>query len=514
MNPKEPEKLNDFENSYNTYTKVQKELINKLSGTYSDANLIIRDLTRFNPSMYSPVIPLGTIDEILTKTAQSVVMTLMAYEDISITILNDLNTDTYESHIDIILDKIAYGVVSCVSKTILTHLVYYLDPSFIFSYIRESIVRVHLTDIIKLFRESLNKKDLIKMENDRYDELVSIIDDLVYSFMISHDTEKVQDCIRIIGSGKYNYEDIRDVLLHHKYFVPDFLYQMFNQEEYNINTVTEKLTGFLAVYTKTFTENKILELCMKYAKDKSSAPEKIKRTTLERLKLFGLNEQTVINNLTIDENMIAQRIIDESVTPEDHEVIKQNKILHNIQLIYNTHKSMSSKFQLSDRYITVTFADGKTSEFNFKSDTLEKDINDPFMIFGMNKDRVKVLYTEKPFISCLCQTGMSPDEVRFAANNPGALKFNTAEDKIKHRNEKIKRLKKQFATDTQLMQEVDALLEDGPDKLVLINPMIKSSYQFKDEKQLLRVLAETEGLHRRIEKYYQNLRNITKNKEE
>ncbi len=127
-------------------------------------------------------------------------------------------------------------------------------------------------------------------------------------------------------------------------------------------------------------------------------------------------------------------------------------------------------------------------------------LNDPFNIFGTSKEYVRTLYNNSDIKCALFQTGMNRREEKNRIYSKGSYsRLNTLEDRIKDRNERIQKLLNSLAN-TQPTQVAIAneLLNGNITKLRYMNPRQSDSYKIDNPVKLLLVLAETEGIYRKI----------------
>lgn len=484
---------------------VENQLDTMLKSSFRNA---YDKLQRVGPpriTLDRPMMQLDYINSVLENLKVAVYNSFCRNEYIPGNIINDvLNRDVtllYGS----ISEKIAYGIVIAASNNILGHMLYYLDKSFIFSYIKDRIVRPTIAEDVQKLRTRLQSENSLSKEQSlnsrRSDLLVSFVNEL----MIGMDYPKAAEILEDINKYGLDFETAREFLDLFQVFVPNFVYDLFSPDTKTQSLAADAMADFLNKYIVTFTHEGVTDLFRGYTRLGNDFMSKVEDTLLQREKLHNLFGLDLVDGLTLTELKLANKLCKLAELTEDEEnIVKSTPKLTNIRNAIDMYKEFDTKVKLDGSTIIITSSMHEPRTIYYTKDDMMNKLSDPFNIFGKDREYVRTTLKFKPLESCLTQTALTGPERRriFYTEKPNS-KLMTVEGRIEDRNHKINYLMNKLEQrDPNLVREARELLEKGPSKLVFINPYQNEAYEnLGDERSILLLLCETEGLYRKIVNY-------------
>lgn len=482
-------------------TRLHESLISELETKYDQA--IVSALHIVKPDLrVHQLLPHQVIDDTLKRVAKSMALTLLKQEMGLDSISNYVNNKNYKMYYDYISEKIAYGVMVTISPYILGMLSYYVNELYIFHYIRDNIVRPDILNLIKLTKttvsEGLSKTYDIEEEN----KVSNAINLFILSLLVTMDTKDAGRAINILSECELDPDFVIRIINKSDYAVPKFVKDIILPIDQTKSDLARKtMVEFLTEYSRTFSMENTSKLLRKYTETTLNLTDKIIFTIKERNKLNSTGIKTLIDGFTLEENEIVSRlIVFNTISDEQIKLINENKYLRNIKSIIDANRTADMKISINNEVITIESSTHESKSFYYKQDDIQMYLNDPFNIFGTSKEYVRTLYNNSDIKCALFQTGMNRREEKNRIYSKGSYsRLNTLEDRIKDRNERIQKLLNSLAN-TQPTQVAIAneLLNGNITKLRYMNPRQSDSYKIDNPVKLLLVLAETEGIYRKI----------------
>jgi len=500
--------MNRGENKQGINEVIQENLLKMLEGTYSSAATIINGLVPHKIRMDEPLLPIDAIDNVLIHHFKAVTAILIydnSFTEFNLNIAIDLQSDYYKDSFITVTPKIAYGILMMTGSYILQHLAVHINKEFIYTYIRENIVRPRLLEELEHHRAMYLSVNRSKQEEELMKDIDQDMKSLVYHFMITHDNAQIQSLI-----SKYSQLTAihKDGMIHaldsiNDLFIPSFIYQILfrtaSPDEFN-----KAMHDFSIEYQTTLTYDALLQLFKRYTDKHIDLVNKTRRTFETRLDFHSLNNLQLVDGLTMTEVRIVNKLLD-SISLSDHETLiyEKSPMLKSISVVVNKYKTIGTKATIDNNNITIYNLSNKSAVgvYPYRKPTIVNDINDIFTIFGTSKDNVKNQWRGNRSKSCLVQSGFTKSEVNEAFINNRDLKKSFKDQdynvSVEHRNRQIDTL---LSTnqDQSLAKEISELLLGNGDSIKYVNPFQSLPYVSEDPIHLLRILAETEGIYRKV----------------
>ena len=482
-------------------SRLHDSLITELETKYDQA--IITSLHIVKPDLrVHPLMPHSVIDDSLKRLAKSMALTLLKNEMGLDSISNYIKNDNYKMYYDYISEKIAYGVLMTISPFILGMLSYYVNELYIFHYIRDNIVRPDILNLIELTRntvqEGLSKTHDIEQEN----KVSDAINLFILSILVTMDTKDAGRAINTLSECKLDPDFVNRVINKSEYAVPKFVKDIILPvDTLKSQQARETMVQFLTEYSRTFSMEMTSKLLRKYTETSLNITDKILFTIKERNKLNATGVKTLIDGFTLEENEVLSRlIVFNSISDDQVKLINDNKYLRNIKSIIEANKTADMKITVTNDMITIESSIHEPRSFYYKQDDIQMYLQDPFNIFGSSKEYVKTLYTEKDLKCSLFQTAMTKkeDKSRLYAKD-SYLNLDTPEKRIVDRNNRIQRLLNSLAnSNPEQVAIANELISGRIPKIRYMNPRQSDNYRVDNPVKMLLILAETEGLYRKI----------------
>lgn len=484
---------------------LERHLDSQLKANFRNAHERINQLGVPRISVDRPMPSLDMINSVLENVKTAVYSSFCKNEYIPGNIYNDLLSKDVTMLYDSIAEKITYGIIFGTSQVMLGYLLYYVNRDFLFSYIKDRIVRPTLPKEVERLKaridaeNSLSKDERLNLK--RYDVLVSFVNEL----MVGMDYERASDLLADLTDLKLDYETCKSFLDDMDLFVPDFVYDIFSPDNAKADRAADEMTDFLKKYIVTFTKSGLIELFKAHTTLNRTFMEKVEQTILEREKMHNLFTLDLVDGMNLLHLKLANKLCKLSeLSEEEIAEVERTPNLRNIRTAIDMYKEFDTQVKLEGTSIIITSSlhDPKTIYYT-KNDMMDK-LKDPFNIFGKNREYVKTTWKYRPLQSCLTQTVITSSErKRIYYNDRELAKLATVEGRVNDRNNKIRQLiAKLEYHDPKLISEARELLENGPKKLEFINPYQTDCYEnLGDERTTLMVLCETEGLYRKIVNY-------------
>lgn len=501
----EKELIRKEENRVKFKGDLEKHLDSQLKANFRNAHERINQLGFPRISLDRPMPSLDMINSVLENVKVAVYSSFCKNEYIPGNIYNDLQSKDVTILYDSIAEKVTYGIVFGASHVTLGYLLYYINRDFIFSYIKDRIVRPMLPTEINKLKERIDSENSLskdeRLNTRRYDTLSSFVNEL----MVGMDYERASDLLAELTELRLDYETCKSFLDGMDLFVPNFVYDIFSTDQIKADKAADEMTEFLKKYVVTFTKAGIIDLFKAHTILTKDFMYKVEQTILEREKMHNLFTLDLTDGMNLVHLKIANKLCKlTELTEEETVEVEKTQNLKNIRNAIDMYKEFDTKVKLDGGSIIITSSlhEPKTIYYT-KNDMMDK-LNDPFNLFGKNREFVRTTWKYRPLQSCLTQTVLTSSErKRIYYNDKELSKLGTVEGRVNDRNNKIRQLIARLEYhDPTLVQTAKELLENGPKKLEFMNPYQSDAYEnLGDERTMLMVLCETEGLYRRVLNY-------------
>lgn len=481
-----------------------------LTETYKDAKSKIGGLL---PTRISSMTPPFTQDDIITnlKTMMYSVVRAMYHSDLGfLTLERDVNHPYYEETTRDKLSDITYGIIFATSEYLLGSLLYYMDRSFIFSYIKNAVVRPNIFAMVDELREEKAKETKFKLEAETKLKIYDLVHDIVSSFIFRGDMTSLENGLKelreIKMEGTLKKDAIDYAVSTLTIICPDLLKEllytidndksMIEQGTYDRTIeIMNGLKEFYREYMITHTKDQMMHLLRRYY---SIIPynlsEVIEKTLRERNAAYSCYSP-LINGLTYEELRTADAILNKRDSDVSQEIVDNNLILQNIKKIIDSHAVYDDKCYIDGDTLFIRRSDKDIREYKFKDSKVISVIDDAFRIFGNNASIVRKAFEEGK--SCLQQSGcLETDREAQDIANPRSLPRLKADEAIKHRKREINKLLGQLRGSKETMNKYYDLRNQDPIKRYkYLNPLQMSYYKEHNPSTLLLKLVETDLIY-------------------
>lgn len=455
-------------------------------------------------TMVNPLPSLEMLNGVLDNVKTAVYSSLSVNEYLPGNIINELMSKDMTLLYHGISEKITYGILTGTSKKILGSLLYYVEREYIFNYIRDRIVKPTIIEDIKVLKARLSNESTIAKEYRLNSKKADLLQAFVRELMIGMDFAKAAELLAELNQYKLDLETAAEFLDLMTIFVPRFIYDLFSSDQNVVNNATNEMGDFIRKYVVTFTRDALIDLFRSHTILNDKFMERVDDTILERERLHNLFKLDLVNGMDVNELKVANKLIHmDEILPEDTEIISKNPSLKNIQNAIDRYKEFDTVCHLDGNKLTISSSLHETKTIVYTRDDIMDKLNDPFNIFGKDREYVKTQWKFRRNQSCLTQTVLTAPEKRGAIFNLKTNKLNTVEGRIAHRNTRLNQLMNRLAErDPKLVDYVKTILEKGPSKLEYMNAHQMDNYEsYGDERTDLMILAETEAMYRQVINY-------------
>lgn len=497
-------------------TRLHESLINELTNKYDQA--IITNMHIVKPDLRThQLLPHSVLDDTLTRLANSMALTLLKSETGLDSIASYVNNENYKMYYDYISEKISYGVLSTCSPYILGMLSYYVNELYIFHYIRDNIVRPNIIKLVEHTRmiksEDLSKTYTIEQSN----KLQDAVNLFILSILVTMDTVDASKALNTLSECKINREEVMRIINSSQFAVPTFIKDIIISDNVTQTEQAKKdMLEFINEYSRTFSYDNTTKLLRKYSEMSMNLPDKLITTYKERNKLNSTDIKTLIDGFTLEENEIISRLlVFNYISPEQHKIIKENKYLSNIKSIIDTNRTADMHISIDSNIITIKSSTHEPKSFYYKQDDIQMYLQDPFNIFNASKEYVRDLFDANDIRCSLFQTGMNKKEEKQRLYSKSYTQLGTPEQRVADRNRRIQVLLNSLASSNpEQVTIANELISGNITRIKYMNPRQSDSYKVDNPVKLLLILAETEGIYRKIKSVNEVKQKETQEKEQ
>ena len=496
-----------------TYNELQVAIVKCLAETYDK---VPEKLSRISaPRIMMPNM-FQTKDELskdIIDLLKSVVDTMCDGNLATYDISDVIHSDYYDTLILSQVDRITTALVFAMSEHTLGMLCYYMDKMFIWNWLKSSIVRPNLIQILNEIRDRKASKDIMDSQLQISQQLADLCKQAVEYLMLELNGESFIQTLSKIVDIKFpnKSEFIKGIINDMQIVVPDFISDILSSgtaSDINIS----KCEMFLKEYTVSHQESTLITLFSRYcSRPREFMQNAIPNTITARNASQGTNGIICIDGLTFNENKLCDKIINQMDEEKDEALINANEILKNIKAIIKAHKVYDSRVTLTNTDIIITTSRGTSRTYNFRKKNVSKDITDPFNIFD-KPAYMRIRWNNAPDKCALMQTGITQEmsSQLFASGQLRKFSSMSVPARVQDRRDRIKKLEMKCLQDVSVRMEYERLTTERIRAIKYINPLQSRYYEIADEKTLFLTLVETEQLYNQITSDIQALQPTTK----
>lgn len=496
-----------------TYNELQVAIVKCLAETYDK---VPEKLSRIRPARIIMPSMFQTKEELTKDILELLVSVVDTMCDGNLTtydISDSIHSDYYDTLILSQVDRITTALVFAMSEHTLGLLCYYMDKMFIWNWLKSSIVRPNIINILDNIRNRKESKDRMDNQIQVSQQLADLTKQAVESLILELNgdgfTQTLTKMVDIKLPNKVEY--IKGILNDMQIVVPDFVVDILSTctaTDVNIS----KCEMFLKEYTISHQESTLTTLFNRYcSRHRDFMQNAIPNTINARNASQGTNGITCIDGLTFNENKLCDKIINQMDEEKDEALINTNEVLKNIKAIIKAHKVYDSRVTLTNTDIVITTSRGTSRTYNFRKKNVTKDITDPFNIFD-KPAYMRIRWNNAPDKCALMQTGITQEmsSQLFASGQLRKFTNMSVPARIQDRRDRIKRLELKCLQDVAVRMEYERLTTERIKAIKYINPLQSRYYEIADEKTLFLTLVETEQLYNQITNDLQALQPPTK----
>lgn len=487
----------------------KEEIKKSLRKSYVDVSEVISTLTP--PPSHTPLMThkdiLDNLSEILPSVVESMLRDNMGVLKMS----RIIETEYYEDLVDISL--ITYGLIFAASDFILGNLLFYIEKTYMYEYIKNKVVRPRVREIVEDFKKINDYKTYRVEETEAKEKLFDEIESLVEAFMITKNISILDSALKKIAAIELdNKKEQIDVIFDSiKYAYPDLLKELVSLIDSDENmssagvrprvqNIMKDLQEFYHKYYQTHTVVGYTNLMNSYIKNHSVDTTKSKIDSTQKLRdsYHVASELPKIDGMTYTELQVAKRILDKNFQESDKEIINSSIPLRNLKVIIDRYKMYNDIASISEDKVVIYNTDSKTSKsYDFLSKEVSEELDDEFSLFGQSRKVVRQKFKNKS--SCLHQTGvLDSDKVFLNTNNKHNVYSLNPEQAIEHRKRQIYKLLTQFNKNETIMNTYRSITETTIQKPRFINISQDCPYVEKSPVDLFYKLVETQTLYDQI----------------
>lgn len=468
------------------------------SGTGDSIKKIIRRIPKFNVKRME----IEEIEKVFKVITKSVVNKLYQTDcgDYSLRQLlrdgeNSFMTQTTATN------NIAYGVIASAAPYLLGALAYYFDESFIFFYIRDSIVEPNYREMVKEIREVYEKPTEEDELINKTKEFSSTLNSVLQSMLIDATSNstlhlqtnmvKLRELVKDLPKSMIQGVLDMDV----NYPVPMFFNRILMGE---LDNYEDGLKEFFIALRTTFSKDGLREIYNKYGKIQTYGKEfdiLLNKLYEDRRLTNGLSH--TIDGLELTELKVLHKLLSfQSLDTSETTMVNKNTILKKISTCLKGFSSIGTICIVSNDKLIVRY-EGKEQEFYYLSDNIVRDKTSPFNIFGRDRDMMERIYNSEPYKFCGNQTVLSKIDRQNMVMDGKTKIFRDVNSKMNHRRTKLNQLlaSRAIRNNPTILEEINTLRSGNFTKLKYVKQNWFEPPVIDDPITAALTLAEMEGIN-------------------
>lgn len=507
MNYTENAFMMESESSEGFYRTSLKKLLKE---NYSDVNNYLNGIIPSKEMYFKK----EEIDNILSDLSKGVAYTLKELPNGISSYISSSDPSIYYS---IISERITYGLIFIVSKKILSSLIHIIDPSYIFHYIKDSIVMPNIKNIVNILLD-LNEKDEANKRIELDTNLCSDIRSFITAFVINLNYEAAAKLLDNKLEEITNNRDLVELeLKRSKYVVPDVVYDLLlptsNTNEY-LDNISVKVKAFHDQMKKAHTDKRLTYILKNSCVLNEINEGQISNTIKEIRNIRGYSDTNVyIDDVTSEELDIIRRILNGSPILREEEYFKDRPyILKNFKYIKQFYNPNTDDLVFDEQIVYIKRETKVIHTFEYLNPNMIQENESVFNLFKSSGSKMKEIFMKNPASSVLSQSVIVPGLLT-ARNRQMQVEPMDLNEKIQHRAKMIAILKNKFRSNYPILENCTAI-EKGPLlEIKYIKDYFKSTnYKIKNEKKALYTLVELDRVYKMaFEERQQRLKTENKN---
>lgn len=471
----------------------------------------IKNLLKKVPKFGVRRLEIEDIDKILTRVTEAVVNKMYQtdcgdYSLRHVLIDGEISYMTQSSA----TNNIAYGVMSSISPYILGSLLYYVDESFIFFYIRDSIIEPNYREMIKKIRSVYDKPTEEDMLLKKSKELSVTVNDVLQNLLIDASENATTHLQTNISKLSILISELPADLVastmenEPRYPVPLFL---LNATKGSIDNLKDHMNEFITKLRVTFTKEGLRELYIKYGGIQSygsSFEYKLNLLAEDRIRTNGLGN--VIDGIDVSGQRLLHKILTfQHMEDYEEKAVSKHEILNKIKTCLKGYSSIGTACIVDNDKLTVKTSEG-SKEFYYQSKNIIKDKMSPFNIFGGDRDLMERLYKTEPDKFCSNQTVINRKDRQSMVMEGRTSMFRDSRSKVNHRRNKLNQLlgSSQLKGNKEILEKINILRAGHITKLEYVKGTWFDPPVIDDPIMAALTMAEMEGIGVYIERGLKN----------
>ncbi|MGL5766488.1 MAG: hypothetical protein ACRCX8_12700 [Sarcina sp.] len=486
----------------NVYKGLMDIILN--SGTGDGIKSIFKKIPKFNVKRME----LDEIETVLKKITQSVVNKLYQTDCGEYSLRQILREGELSvTSQTIATNNIAYGVISSASPYLLASLFYFFDESFIYFYVRDSIVEPNYREMIETIRKVYERPTEENLLIEKNREFSSVLNTILQNMLVDgsekstpHLTKNIERIGELVKEiPQHIVKDTMDTDA--RYPIPAFLYEGIMGKE---DSFRDGMVDFITKLKKTFTKDGLRKLYSMYGRIETYG--KNFDTRLDKLfddrKMYN-NLTHIIDGLEIQDLRVLHKILTfQSLSEHEVNKVSNNKILSKVQVCFKGVSSIGTSCYIDNEKLIIKTVE-EENEFFYHADSLEKDKLSPFNIFGADRDMMERIYNTEPEKFCANQTVITTKDRQNMVIEGKRTMFKDTRGKINHRQNRYAQLINSNAirNNKELLTEINNLKNGVFTKIKYVRANWFEPPVINDPAQALLAIAEMEGINLKIKAY-------------
>lgn len=369
------------------YGEMRHDVYRSLFDKRPDAYKIINKLMIPNPK---DRLDWTVIEETLVRNTKSVIQSFIqretsidpsSYMYVTKEQLMDLKYQMSKIYDN--MDDLTYLIISCTANFTLAQMLFYIDRSHMFTYIRENILRPNARTFIESAKKILIDQDLAETVEDTQAQLIDDVREYIHAMLISCDNNKATLMRNKLCDYRQRFYDKLEVEFSTgEYLIPEFVKNLVLFKDNNVEVLALKdYLDFRDKYLISLTIDSNRELFRKYCDPDIIDDEfdkKLKHTINKRNAENGihLRQDQLFDGITFDEMRMISRACTGRLEHEDREKLNGTKYAKRVFEIIDRFGGLNVNWYLKDGKLWMKSTyDGSERSFDIRTDKFDVDIN-------------------------------------------------------------------------------------------------------------------------------------------
>lgn len=417
------------------------------------------------------------------------------------------NAEDPTPYYHIIAERITYGTIFLISKSLIASLLKIISPIYVFNYIKSFIVLPNVHEMVEQVLKP-KKKDNFTVKVEKDEEVLNKLNVFLKLFIVNADFKGASEILdKYYLEFKEREDIIRNELRVINLAIPDVVYRLLFSSEEQIQDETymeetaQTVKKLQKALLRTHTTDGLTALFKSYCVSNITDNEhKIPSTIKEIRAARGFNNMNLyIDDISIEELEVVQRIMDGSYGDDlDISRFESKTIIENFRYIKTFYSPQDQIVIENDVLKLKDFNTSKIKQvFRFKDVNMIKEHKSVFNIFKDKSLEIKNKFYNETSSSVLTQTVIinDPKSPFYRHKMLDSIPKGTLE-RINHRKLLIKKLKHKLRDDDSVRDTVAMIEFDPIFEPRFIKDIFKSSpIVAKTEKAALFIAAELDRIY-------------------